>query len=187
MTFKKSAILSISGLCLGIVIVFIFSFITETNSSAYANTGQLKVVSEKLIERSNDSNLSKEKLTKVPFHAKVKTPTSLPFEADKIFDEVQAYTGESVESITHYYNTNKNSYISIGVTDENVIPADEGIVDLQTKKGTVQYFDNGVFQFIFINEDGLFYTIKAQKNIKKPELKFSKDELISIVTGLKAH
>ncbi|ANB61343.1 hypothetical protein [Anoxybacteroides amylolyticum] len=174
--------LSLSAL-LGVVSGIVYGYFSGETGTA--NATQIKKISNGWVKGEQAT------IEKVPFKDKVKTPTKIPFDVKDTFSEVVDFPSQEKKIFRKiFFDNAKKSNITIEVTDANIIPSTadpekQPLIEIELPNGTkAQYLDNGILQFLYWKQDGLFYKIEAQKEYKNESKKYTKEELVEIASSL---
>lgn len=192
MNYKKIILGTFLSLSLGIAGSLSYQSLIDDTSTVKADENTLKVASKGL------NKLEDSALDKVSFKDKVKMPKNTPFMSDNSlnkdnevveFDEVTEF-GE-IQQYHHYYIDKKTEgFIEFQVTDADVKPeydTEAGFKIKETKlsNGTIAYYmDNTIYEFLYWQQDGLSYTLVAEKSKNDKSKRFNSNELEKIASSI---
>lgn len=189
MSYKKVVLGSFLFISLGILGGLSYQYIADETPTVNAENDNLKITSQGL----QKSNIA---MDKARFKEKIKLPKKSSLVKDNVLAEVTDEFSEVVdngnyEEYHHYFIDKKTeAFIEFQVTDADVSPAqdvesDNKIKETKLSDGTVAYYlDNKIYQFLYWKQDGLSYTLVAEKSKKDKTKKFNSKELEQIASSL---
>lgn len=187
MLSKKVVLGTVFSLALGVIGGFGYQSFFDSTSSVDAESTSLKSISKGM----DKPDVA---LKNVSFKDKVKTPKNLPF--DSSLSEV-VELGEVTEfgntEQYHYYYIDKKTegFVELQVTDANVVPEYDTVAGFKIKETklsngiSASYMDNGVYQFLYWQQDDLSYTLVAEKSKNDKSKKFNSKELENIAESIR--
>lgn len=186
MRYKKVILGTILSVSLGIIGGLGYQSFFDSTSIVGAEDNSLNNISEGMSKPDVALNT-------VSFKDKVKMPKNMPFDNSLSevveFGEVTEF--ENIEQYHYYYIDNKTKgFVELQVTDANVLPeydttAGYKIKETKLSNGiSASYMDNDIYQFLYWQQDGLSYTLVAEKSKDDKSKKFNSNELEEIAESI---